>query len=392
MKDKLQKIGLVLGSAFLTLAFIEFLLAIPVYYFVKGNGNTFYSRPHLHWLFEEDPVLGFKAAPNLKKKNPPPPGLPNAPRRKMWFDLETDNNGFRYNDHLYGRKPPDEIRIFSLGGSTTFGAESPNKMTYPQQLEDLIHDPKIRVINAGVGGYRSIHLLKYYQKVIRNFEPDIITIYSGWNDFEDFIASYWEPKNPHGHALKSQFELAKIPFGNFSLVWGAGKLYYSFKGYNRTVSVGVDVDLQQKYLRKARSQVWQNEHRDNIQELISVAKADGVIPVLIIFPSPQFENASSEVKSYADQDINMAGNWDAFVIALRHIRSNLRVLAEENGIPLIDVNNSFEKLNNDYKAKFNLFVDRQHLTPKGNTVIAETMLDPIRNIIKQRKLRILNRS
>ena len=70
MKDKLQKIGLVLGSAFLTLAFIEFLLAIPVYYFVKGNGNTFYSRPHLHWLFEEDPVLGFKAAPNLKKKNP----------------------------------------------------------------------------------------------------------------------------------------------------------------------------------------------------------------------------------------------------------------------------------------------------------------------------------
>ena len=88
----------------------------------------------------------------------------------------------------------------------------------------------------------------------------------------------------------------------------------------------------------------------------------------------------------------MAGNWDAFVIALRHIRSNLRVLAEENGIPLIDVNNSLEKLNNDYKAKFNLFVDRQHLTPKGNTVIAETMLDPIRNIIKQRKLRILNRS
>ena len=33
----------------------------------------------------------------------------------------------------------------------------------------------------------------------------------------------------------------------------------------------------------------------NIQELIQLAKLDGVTPVIIIFPTPQFEGAPMEV-------------------------------------------------------------------------------------------------
>ena len=124
--------------------------------------------------------------------------------------------------------------------------------------------------------------------------------------------------------------------------------------------------------------------------MISIAKSDGVVPVLIIFPSPVYENAPPEAKIYAATDISLKGTWEAFVIALGHIRRNLRELAEENNIPIIDVNSSFEKLNDNYKGKFELFIDSMHLTPKGNKLIAETMLKPIKIIAKQSTIAVSN--
>ena len=97
----------------------------------------------------------------------------------------------------------EKLEYFLWGGSTTMGVESSNEMTYPQQLEKMIGDPNVRIINAGVGGYRSIHLLHYYKEVIREFSSDIITTYSGWNDYLDYMESYWKPRDPQMHALLS---------------------------------------------------------------------------------------------------------------------------------------------------------------------------------------------
>lgn len=392
MKDKLKKIGLALASTLLALAVCEFLLAVPIYYFVKGTGETFYTRAHRPSLMDktnvkmiEDPVLGYTNTPNLKRKAPLPPGRPTAPRFKIWYDVETDENGFRYNGDLSTPKPPGEIRIFSLGGSTTFGPASPNSLTYPQQLEDLLGDHEVRVINAGVDGYRSIHLLKYYQERIRKLQPDIITIYCGWNDYGHSLLPFWEPKNPLQHYFSSQMKLAKVPFMDFALVWFSAKLYYrmSDSGF-RTKLLGSDPQAEQ-YFKESENKRWIDEHKDNLNELILASKSDGVVPVLINFPSPFFENASLDAKKYADQDIDMAGLWDAYVIAMGHARSNLRELAKSNNIPLIDVNIAFEKLNDDYKAKFKIFTDKMHLVPAGNTLIAETMLDPIKKIVQKRR-------
>ena len=78
----------------------------------------------------------------------------------------------------------------------------------------------------------------------------------------------------------------------------------------------------------------------------------------------------------------MAGRWDGFVISLKYIRAILKELAKKNNIPLIDVNQRFEKENHNFIKKFSYFTDRMHLTPEGNTLIAETMVPSIKNIIK----------
>ena len=372
-----------MGASILALAVCEFMLAVPIYYFVKKNGHTFYSRPHLKGLFEEDPKIGFVQTPNLNIKRPKVNTVPNAPRVITWYDVQTDKNGFRYKRDLPLPKPEGEIRIFSLGGSTTLGGESSNEGTYPQQLENKIHDPKTKVINAGSGGYRSIHLFLLYKYKIRNLDPDIITIYSGWNDYEESMFSYWEPDNPFVHSLSSQMRLAKIPLGDFALVWGAGKLYNRLKDYDRTVETGSNETAGKKYIRVADETGWQEEYRKNIQNLISLAKSENVVPVIIVFPAPEFEGAPQEVKDFANLDLNMAGRWDGVIKFLSNIRKIQRDLAQSNNVPLIDVNAEFEKFNGDYKNKFKFFTDKMHLTPKGNKLIAEAMLQPIRNIIKE---------
>ncbi|MBK50001.1 MAG: hypothetical protein CL768_03070 [Chloroflexi bacterium] len=383
MRDKLQKIGLVFAGIFLALIICEFLLAVPIYYFVRGTGDTFYSRQHMGWYFFEDPLVGFLSAPNLKKyKKNPLHTFPNAYEKPYYF--ETDSYGFRNLNELNDNKSSDEIRIFCLGGSTTVGAESPYEFTYPQLLEGLVNDQKINIINAGVGGYRSIHLLKFYQKVIRNFEPDIITIYSGWNDYEDSMFSYWQPKNPHAHVFVTQMRLTQIPFSQFALVWGAGKLYYHFKNFNR-VGDSRGANWKEKYISGANDLSWQNEYRENIQELILSAKSDGVIPIIILFPAPYFKDAPPEAKLWANEFLDMARRWDGFLIFMDNIRKIQMDLAQKNQVPLIDVKPRFDLYDNDYKKKFKYFVDRMHLHPEGNRLIAEVMLDPIKKVIQKMK-------
>ena len=382
--NKIQNILLILISSLLGLIICELIVAYPVYYFLKYGKTSFYNREALNFFFKTDPVLGFVPTDNLNIKKPPPPGLKNAPRRKMFFDLQTNKYGFRYSDHLSKDKPVGEIRVFSLGGSTTMGVESSNEMTYPQQLEKMIGDPTVRVINAGVGGYRSIHLLHYYKEVIREFSPDMITIYSGWNDYGDYMMSYWKPRDPLRHTLLSQFEVTQHPISRFALGHLILKYYYRLKNFDRIEIQTNDPRTRKRYIETAKDHTWHEEYKTNIQDLISLAKSDGVTPVLINFPSPQFENAPLEAKEFSETDLNMAGRWDGLVISLKYIRTILKELAKKNNIPLVDLNQRFEKENHNFIKKFSYFVDRMHLTPEGNTLIAETMVAPIKNILKIR--------
>lgn len=387
MKDKLQKIGLVFTGSILALVICEFLLAVPIYYFVKGNSETiFYSRQDLRWLFVEDPLVGFLSAPNLKRyrKNSRFHN-PNAYVKPYY--LETDSRGFRNLKELDENKPLDEIRVFCLGGSTTQGPGSPYEFTYPQLLEGLLNNQKINIINAGVQGYRSIHLLKFYQQRIRNLKPDIITIYSGWNDYEDSMFSYWQPKNPHGHVYVTQMSLAQMPFNQFALVWGAGKVYYHLKNFNRVSDSRGDPNRSKKWIAGANNVNWQNEYRDNIQELILSAKSDGVIPVMILFPAPFIKGAPPEAKFWANDFLDMDHRWDGFIIFMDNIRKIQMDLAQKNQIPLIDVKPRFAEYDNDYKKKFKYFLDRMHLHPDGNRLIAEVMLGPIKELLNKESLR-----
>jgi lysophospholipase L1-like esterase len=245
------------------------------------------------------------------------------------------------------------------------------------------------VINAGVGGYRSIHLKRYYEKVIRPYEPDVITVYEGWNDFEDSLLGYWAPGDPFGHALTTQFFL----YGKDGASWlrilrklalfnlGA-KTYFALTNKNR---LEAESAAATNFLDGAKRDAWIAEYYKNISALVKEALDDGVLPVIINPASPVFELASGEVRAWADEDLNMNGRWDAFVLARKRIYETNKRIATENQIPLVEVNKAFDRYNADYRSKFALFTDRFHLTNEGNKLIAETLAPQLLEILRQKR-------
>lgn len=84
------------------------------------------------------------------------------------------------------QKPPSEIRIMCLGGSTTAGEEVREAETYPAQLQAVLRahypDRAIRVINAGIPSYDVPKSFLQYALLGYRLAPDYVTIYHGIND------------------------------------------------------------------------------------------------------------------------------------------------------------------------------------------------------------------
>jgi hypothetical protein len=81
---------------------------------------------------------------------------------------------------------PDLWRIVAMGDSCTFGGGNAVD-TYPAMLEGRLkvrERPGLRyeVVNAGISGLNSELVLHRLRSVVPRLDPDVVTIYVGWND------------------------------------------------------------------------------------------------------------------------------------------------------------------------------------------------------------------
>lgn len=93
----------------------------------------------------------------------------------------TDRHGFR-RPELEFKKPPGKIRIAFLGGSTTQGGYRP----YPERtiriLNDAIGEDRYEALNVACSSYSTHQSLIALKRWVKDREPDILSIYHGWND------------------------------------------------------------------------------------------------------------------------------------------------------------------------------------------------------------------
>lgn len=105
--------------------------------------------------------------------------------------------GFR-NQAFYAEKPENTIRIFAIGGSTTFGHGAPPNQSYPFKLQKNYDnsnlDFKVEVINAGWPSRWSLEEYLLIKDILIDYEPDLFLVYDGVNEI--------------GHQTKPQFPMA----------------------------------------------------------------------------------------------------------------------------------------------------------------------------------------
>ena len=83
-------------------------------------------------------------------------------------------------------KMPDTYRVFTLGGSTTFGRPYNWRVAFGNWLQVLLQASKtgrnIEVINAGGVSYASYRVVVLLEEVLE-YEPDLLVVYTGHNEF-----------------------------------------------------------------------------------------------------------------------------------------------------------------------------------------------------------------
>jgi len=88
-------------------------------------------------------------------------------------------------------KGPGVVRVAVLGASTVMGAYSAsNDLTLPGRLEANLHqrfpNKSVEVINAGISGLSVHEQGQLYEKLIQKYSPDVVVVYSGFNDFAGY--------------------------------------------------------------------------------------------------------------------------------------------------------------------------------------------------------------
>jgi hypothetical protein len=93
-----------------------------------------------------------------------------------------------YRGRLLRGKAPGEIRVFAIGGSTTYGYTVDRDETYPAQLETLLKERlgSTRLVSVANLGHLSDSSVCYEPtyRDYRYLEADIIILYEGYNDVE----------------------------------------------------------------------------------------------------------------------------------------------------------------------------------------------------------------
>lgn len=254
-----------------------------------------------------------------------------VPDRSLFWRLSPDNprlltnaRGYRGADFTEA-KAAGVTRIIALGCSCTYGINA--SITYSAALQAFLNrnqaGNRYEVINAGVPGYTSFQGVRLFESELARYQPDIITVYFGWNDH--WLARYYEDKNQKTPSRLAQFLMDHAT--RLRLLQALVRLSASVRGLRHPTS------------STPLYRVSPADYRLNLERIIADAQGRGARVALITAPTA-FEGPQ-DVPEYLVQDRFVTD--PATAIAL-HRRYNdiVREVAREKDIPLIDCAAEFQ--------------------------------------------------
>ena len=153
------------------------LASILVFFLLLEGGLALFGIKPV--LKTEDPFVGFASNAPLFA---PAPG----PRGAQWLVTAQNKRGYFNVQGFPQTKAPGTYRIFTLGGSTTYGRPYDDKTSFSGWLREFLpmadSQRNWEVINAGGISYASYRVAHLMEELI-NYQPDLFIIYTGHNEF-----------------------------------------------------------------------------------------------------------------------------------------------------------------------------------------------------------------
>jgi len=253
---------------------------------VTGKGFTLSLHeldpfdPEIEGIYKWHPFTGLIFNPNTEF-------IGSHPNQKSKAKVFVDKHGFLSEDNtLDFVKTKNEIRIATIGGSTTANVGLTYDENWPGYLGNLIKasfpEKEIRIINAGTPGFDTAQSIANLALRVMPFRPDIVIIYHAYNDLKAIRPGLFKPDYSHIHTKPYGYHKQPNP-----LIMALHNSMFYVRTRNQIRELKTAKRMAESGGKEKRLSYIPKEavaaFEDNINILVSIAKSGGASVVLSSF-------------------------------------------------------------------------------------------------------------
>ena len=364
-KALIQKLSLSLGAFFIALLFVELALQIHNPFSGRVKGDRIVLPVNQEYTFTNDHI------PSLKKAI-----------------VHTKNSlGFR------GAEPPanpaEHLTIVTVGGSTSECFYLSDNETWPDHLNNRLSKSfdKLWINNAGLDGHSTFGHTVLMQDYITALKPKVVVYLVGVNDI-----GLADPRRPDNRILKHSGEggikgLLKMGANYFEVMAVGLNIIRVYQAHDRGIAHR-RVDLKAMPSLEQTAEQIDNAlaahdpaflagYRQRLHQLIDIARASNIDPVLVTQPSllgPEIDPKTGVnlATLQTSKECSGALSW----AILEKYNTVTRQVATEAGIPLIDLAAKMPKTSEFY-------YDYYHFNDAGAEVVADIIASDLAAVLRE---------
>ena len=355
-----------------------------------------YDKP-VESLYQWHPFTGFIWKPQVAF-------LGSHPNQETEAAIVVDKHGFLApDDTLKYQKADNEIRIATIGGSTTANINLSFEENWPGYLGALVQkelpEQKVRVINAGIPGFDTAQSIGNLALRVMPFQPDLVIIYHAYNDLKAVRKNVpFQPDYSHIHTTPYGYH--KKP--HFLIQWLDHSMFYvrlrnQYRDYLQEMQKIEELKNERLGKSNRLNQIPQEAvatFEQHLSSLVFIARASGAKVVLSSFATlndPHLDYFNPEVF----KPLSELQKQELY--ALMHFTPGLSVKAIFEGINLY--NEVLQKIAVQKQTGWvdnasgvphedEYFVDRVHFSKEGAAQMAENFLPVVLEKLGHKKVNL----
>lgn len=300
-----------------------------------------------------------------------------------YWELNHDTLYEKFNSHGFRSpevekvKPENHFRIIITGSSIVYGRTS-NKHTISSMLEKKLNEIygekiTVEVINAGVPGYNSFHILRQFDDKLKSFSPDLIINYQFFTDlsiieYGNNVAASGKFHNPSDSRFRKNLLKNIIDQSYFlTMLKIASRKSSLHQKTNHSKSDARSFSDNEIEINKINQQFEIEEKltfiRNNVYKLINKCEKNN-IDIMLCIPISLYKMSNTPI------EIAMIDNYESKDEILKAIGIANEMIKEAS----TNAHNAYYcDISKNIKIESSLFDDKYHTLEKGNDIVSEEL-------------------